>query len=97
MKSRVNNLECKMYDLLDSYGIDLQSKGGRALVCCATAAYDDPTRSIGSLCEAYADFTQTNVWAVHANMVYACRRAQSGLTPGKLIRRVVAEVGGSAD
>lgn len=92
MSSEVDYTTEKVSVILDRYRIDLKSKGGRALLCCAAVACLDTTRSIGRLCADYAAFNQTNVWAVHANMAYACRRAMTGHTPGKLIRQVVGEV-----
>ena len=92
MYREVDAIAKKVSKILDQNNIDPDSKGGRALLCCAVAACCDRRRSIGDLCAWYADFKQTNVWAVHANMAYACRRAMSGHTPGELIKQVVGEV-----
>ena len=97
MSSEVDYTTEKVSAILDRYGIDLNSKGGRALLCCATVACFDSKRSIGTLCAEYAAYRQTNVWAVHRSMANACKRAKTGHSPGKLLRQVVGEVCQSAD
>lgn len=97
MSSEVDYTTEKVSVILDRFGIDLNSKGGRALLCCATVACFDNRRSIGRLCAEYAAFRQTNVWSVHRNMSNACKRAKTGHSPGKLIRQVVGEVCKGAD
>ena len=97
MYREVDTIAKKVSKILDRNNIDPDSKGGRALLCCATVACFDSKRSIGTLCAEYAAYRQTNVWAVHRSMANACKRAKTGHSPGKLIRQVVGEVCQSAD
>lgn len=77
---------------LAGMGIDLKSKGGRALLCCAYAALRNKGTKVKDLCAWYAHFKGSNVWAVHKSMSQACRKAACGLPPGKLVNMVVKEV-----
>lgn len=89
---RLTSTAAEAAALLGELGIDLGSKGGKALLCCAVAACSMKGAKVKDLCAWYADWKGSNIWAVHRNMSAACARALCGYSPGKLLRQIVKGV-----
>ena len=82
---------------LERHNIDIHTREGMSLFCCAYAFCEGFSKKVGDIVSWYAAFGGYSVRALNAQLRRACAQAKCGYTPGRLMRLVAKEVSSFED